>query len=230
MFGDEVHRPMSALRREGRVGLTNASLIERPTIICTSSPALVSRAATVASRAAIAKNGHSIGDAQDLVQTMGDIDDSDVAGAQSPKRLEQAFDIGLGKRRSRLVENEDVRLDRQRPADRNERPLGGRQGRDRGVGIEIAAHERERFGGGASHSRPRNEAGPRSRIAGLNRDVLCDRHPLDQPQILMDEGDRQRIRPRMGRPSSIEDVSGVGLVDPGQHFDQRRFARAVLSQ
>ncbi len=180
--------------------------------------------------ATIAKNGHSIGDAQHLVQTMGDIDDSDVAGAQSPKRLEQAFDIGLGKRRSRLVKNEDVRLDRQRPADRNERPLGRRKGRDRGVGIEIAAHDRERFGGGASHSRPRNEAGPRSRIAGLNRDVLCDCHPLDQPQILMDEGDRQRIGPRTDQPSSIEDVSGVGLIDPGQHFDQRRFARAVLSQ
>ena len=46
----------------------------------------------------------------------------------------------------------------------------------------------------------------------------------------MDEGDRQRIRPRTDRLSSIEDLSGVGLIDPGQHFDQRRFARPVLSQ
>ena len=161
---------------------------------------------------------------------MGDIDDSDVAGAQSPQRLEQAFDVGLGKRRGRLVENEDVGLDRQRPADRDERALGGRQGRDRGVGIEIAAHDRERLGGGAFHSRPRYEAGPRPRIAGLNRDVLGDRHPLDEPQILMDEGDRQRIRSRTDRLSGKEDVAGVGLVDPRQDFDQRRLARAVLSQ
>ena len=180
--------------------------------------------------AAIAKNRHSIGDAQDLVQTMSDVDDSDVAGAQSPQGLEQTFDVGLGKRRGRLVENEDVRLDRQRPADRDQRTLGGRQRRDQRLRVEFAAHDRERLGGGVSHSRPRYETGPRSRIAGLDRDVLRDRHPLDESEILMDEGDRERVRFRMGRPSGKQDVPGVGLVDPSQYFDQGRFARPVLSE
>ena len=36
-------------------------------------------------------------------------------------------------------------------------------------------------GGAFLHRRPGNEAGPRSRIAGLNSDVLSDRHPLDEP-------------------------------------------------
>ena len=45
----------------------------------------------------VAKNRDLIGDAQDLVQPMGDVDDADVAGAQAPQRLEQAFDVGLGK-------------------------------------------------------------------------------------------------------------------------------------
>ena len=58
--------------------------------------------------AAITKNGHSIGDAEDLVQSMSDVDDADVAGAQSPQGVEQAFDVGLGKRRGRFIENEDV--------------------------------------------------------------------------------------------------------------------------
>ena len=166
--------------------------------------------------AAVTKNGHSIGDAEDLVQSMGDIDDADVAGAQSAQRLEQALDVGLGKRRGRFIENEDVGLDRQRPTDRDQRTLGRRQGRDRGLGIEIAAHDRERLRGSPTDPRPRYEAGPRSGIAGLNRDVLGDRHPFDEPQVLMDEGDRERIRAGMGRLAGKQDLAGVGFVDPGQ--------------
>ena len=101
--------------------------------------------------APVAKNRHSIGDAQDLVQPMGDVDDADIAGAQPPQRLEQAFDVGLGKRRGRLIENENVRFDRQRPADGNERPLGRRKRRDRRLRIEVAAHDRERVCGRAFH-------------------------------------------------------------------------------
>ena len=46
----------------------------------------------------------------------------------------------------------------------------------------------------------------------------------------MDEGDRERVRFRMGRPSGKQDVPAVGLVDPSQYFDQGRFARSVLSE
>ena len=161
---------------------------------------------------------------------MGHVDDADVAGAKSPQRVEQALDVGLGKRRGRLVENDDVGFDRERSADRNERTLGRRKRRNRRIGIEIAAHDRERLGGGVLDSRPRYEADPRPRIAGLNRDVLGDRHPLDEPQILVDEGDRQRIRSGADRLSGIEDLAGVGFVHPRQDFDQRRLAGAVLSQ
>ena len=179
---------------------------------------------------AVAKNGHPIGDTQDFVQTMCDIDDSDVAGAQSPQSVEQAFDVRLGKRRSRFVKDKDVRLDRQRPADRDERTLSRRQGGNRGRWIEIAAQDRERFGGGAFHSWPGYETGTRPRVAGLNRDVLGDCHPFDEAEILMDESDRQRVRPWMGGLSGKHDLPGVGLIDPSQYLDQRRLARAVLSQ
>ena len=64
----------------------------------------------------------------------------------------------------------------------------------------------------------------------MNSDVLSDRHPLDEPEILVDESDRQRIRSRMDRFAGEQDLAGVGFVDPGQYFDQRRLARAVRSQ
>ncbi len=46
----------------------------------------------------------------------------------------------------------------------------------------------------------------------------------------MDEGDRERIRFRIGRLSGKQDVPAVRLVDPSQYFDQGRFARSVLSE
>ena len=152
--------------------------------------------------APVAKNRHSIGNAQYLVQTVGDVNDADIVGAQPPERLEQPLDVGLGKRRRRLIENDNVRSDRQRSADRNKRALGcGKRG-DRHVRIEVAAHDCERLRGSIFHFGPRYEARPRPRMAGLNRDVLGNRHPFDQPEILVDEGDWQRIFSRLSRPSS----------------------------
>ena len=78
---------------------------------------------------------------------MGDIDDADAARAQTPQRAEQALDVRLGQRGRRLVENENVRLDRERAADGDERALGGGKRGDRRVRVEVAAHDRERFCG-----------------------------------------------------------------------------------
>ena len=70
-----------------------------------------------------------------------------------------------------------------------------------------------------------------ARIAGLNRDVLGDRHPFDEAEILMDEGDRAAHRaPDRRRLAGEADLAGVGLVDARQDFDQRRFAGAVLAE
>ena len=110
--------------------------------------------------ASVAKDGHPVGDAQHFVQPMGHVDHANIIGAQATQRLEQALDVSLGKRCGRLVENDNVRLDRQRPADRDERAFGGWKRRDRGVGIEIAAHDRQRVRSGALNFWPRDEAAP----------------------------------------------------------------------
>ena len=57
---------------------------------------------------------------------------------------------------------------------------------------------------------PGDQAEARARIAGLERDVLGDRHPVDEAEILMDEGDRQRVDARVdgvGRRSRISPAS-----------------------
>ena len=112
-------------------GRTKASLIERPTIISDELAGERLARGDGGDAASVAKDRDAVGDAKDLVEPMRDIDDADAARAEPPKRLEQALDIGFGQGRRRLVEHEDIRLDGERPADRDERALGRRKRRDR---------------------------------------------------------------------------------------------------
>ena len=60
-------------------------------------------------RAAVAKHGHGVGDAEDLVEPMRDVDDADVAGACSRSQdAEQPADIGLRQAGGRLVEDQQL--------------------------------------------------------------------------------------------------------------------------
>ena len=88
----------------------------------------------------VAEHGDAVGDAEDLVEAVGDIDDADAARAEAPERVEEMLDVGLGQRRRRLVEDEDVGLDGERAADRDERALGGGKRRDADVGVDVASH------------------------------------------------------------------------------------------
>ena len=161
---------------------------------------------------------------------MGDVDDADSAPAQASERFEQAFDVGLGQRGGRFVEHENVRLDGERPADGDERALGGRERRDRRVRIDIAADHRKRVRGGLANPPPGDQAKRRARIAGLDRDILADRHPFDEAEILMNERDRQPICRGTHGPSVERDLARVGFVNARQNLDQGRLAGAVLAE
>ena len=118
---------------------------------------------------------------------MGDIDDADAAGAELPQGFKQAFDVVFGQRGRRLVEDENVRTHGQGAADRHQRTLGGGQRGDRPLRVDVGADRRQRDGSGVARPPPGDKAEPEARIAGLNGDVLCDRHPFDEAQILVDE-------------------------------------------
>src|SRR5208337_2483780 len=157
-------------------------------------------------------------------------DDADVVGAKASERFEQSLDVRLRQRRGWFVENNNVRLDRQCPADGDKRALGGRKRGNRRVGVEIAAHDRKRFGRGVPDASPRYETSPRARIAGLNGDVFGDGHPFDEAEILMNERDGQRIRPRTRWLSGEFYGACIGLVDPRQDLDECGFAGAILAE
>src|SRR5699024_8181280 len=47
-------------------------------------------------RAAVPHDRDGVGDAEQLVQAVGDVDDADTAGGQSPDHTEEDFDLGIG--------------------------------------------------------------------------------------------------------------------------------------
>ena len=65
-------------------------------------------------------------------------------------------------------------------------------------------------------------------------DVLGDRQPVDQVELLVDRGDAEPHggdrgwRARPARPPA--DLARVGLVGPGEHLDERGLAGAVLAE
>ena len=73
----------------------------------------------------VAKHGHTVGDPEHLVETMGDINDANPARTKPPQGVDEAADIRLRQRGRRLVENEDVGFHRERPPDCDERALRG---------------------------------------------------------------------------------------------------------
>ena len=83
-----------------------------------------------------------------------DEDDRDALGAQAPDEPEERLDLVLGERARRLVEDQDARVDRERPRDLDHLLLVGPQAahRHRRVEIEIEARERLLRARGASRA------------------------------------------------------------------------------
>jgi len=158
-----------------------------------------------------------------------DIDDADVIRPEPAQRLEQPLDVGLGQGRGRLVKDQNFRLDRERPADPDQRALSGGQCGYRRVRVNVAAEDGERGRRRLAHLPPGNDPELRARIAGLNRDVFGDRHPLDEPEILVDERNRSG-RSSLRLPAADPDLARVGFVHARQNLDQGRLAGAVLSE
>ena len=186
-----------------------------------------------ADQRSVAQDGDPVGDLEHFVETMRNVDHPDAASLQGPQRVEQPMHLVGRQRRRRLVENEDVGLDAERAGDRDERLFGARQ---------IAhAHRRRERAVDLGERGPRRRLGrvpvdeaPSARIAGRERDILGDRHPFDETEILMDEGDRLMLA-EAGRAmpvalAAVLDRSLGRLDDAAESLDQGRFAGPVLSE
>ena len=60
--------------------------------------------------AAVAEHRGAVGQRFDLVHAMRDVEDGDVLGLQPGEQRVDLLDVGAGQRRSRLVEDQQLRL------------------------------------------------------------------------------------------------------------------------
>ena len=104
-----------------------------------------------------------------------------------------------------------------------------RQALDADVRIDVGAEDLERRGGALARRAPVDHAGA-ARIAEGQADVLGDRHPVDQAEVLMDEGDRQAPERARRVAAAIGHRALVERVDAGEDLDERGFAGAVLAE
>ena len=68
-----------------------------------------------ADQLAIAQHRHAVADLEHLAKPVRDVDDRLAFGLQRTQCAEDAFDLDVGQRRGRLVEDEDARVARQHP-------------------------------------------------------------------------------------------------------------------
>ena len=183
---------------------------------------------------AVAKHRNTVADGENLVQTVTDVNDADAAGPQPPHDVEEPRDVTFGQRRGRLVHDEDARVVRQRAQDLDSLAVADRQRADDLVCGQIIDLERgeERFGPGA-HGAPVDAAHSGARRV-TEKNVLRDRQLGEEQQFLINRGDASALGVLWTGEArfSATDQNGaaVGLVDPGNDLDERRFAGPVLSE
>ena len=78
----------------------------------------------LADEAAVAEHRHLVGDLEQLVHLVGDVDDALALGLERPDDLEQMLDFALGQRGRRLVHDENIGIVRDRLGDLDHLAIG----------------------------------------------------------------------------------------------------------
>ena len=180
----------------------------------------------------IAHDGHAVGDARNLLQPMGDVDDADAAGRDLAHHDEQPLDLGGGERRRRLVHDEDLRSVGERLGDGDDLPSPDRQLAHGLVDADVGADDadsRQRLlahGRAVEHAAAR-ELPPKKQIGG---DVEA-RHEVE---LLEDGGDARGLRGarivEANGPPLQKHFASVRSEDAGEDVHERRLAGAVLAE
>ena len=180
----------------------------------------------------VAQHHRMIGDLQRFFQMMRNVDDGDTARRQVANDLEQDFHFRGAERRSRLIHDENARIDRKGAGDFNDLLLAETKFLDRRQRVDIffqflQKRARQAFflgkinaGGGADFA--------------PHEDVVAHVHVGREAQFLMDDRDAEvaRFGGRIERHRfAIEnDRARSRLDDARKHFHQRRFASAVFAE
>ena len=158
---------------------------------------------------------------------MADEDDAHAAIRSPPRISKSRRTSGLRQRCGRLIENEDVGVNRERPSDGHDGPFRARETSDVLVDVDVAAHRGQDLL--CTICTCDHEIRPRGRcVAGHDSDVLRDAELGEQAQVLVDEGDAALHGGVIANSPQL-DAARVWSMDTGEDLDERRLAGAVLA-
>ena len=183
-------------------------------------------------RLTIAKDRDAIGNGDDLLEPMRDVDDPRAAATQPLDDPEQLLCLSLGERRRRFVHDQNLRFRSERLGDFHHLLLGHAERLDQAIGPDRRADARQEIRRQAC-ARPPVHASPR--VAALERqcDVLGDGEVGKERGLLVDGRDPQGSRDG-GRHAGHgltrhHERPRVRRDRAGDHFDQGALAGAVLA-
>ena len=181
---------------------------------------------------AVAEHRPAVGDAEDLVELVADEQDGLALGLERFNQIVKLCDLLVGEGSGWFVHDDHACIDRQGAGDGHQVLAGNAQVAQPRVGVQIRPDAAQDRRGAGAHCAAVDKAPPGAgRVA--DKDVLGHGHLVEKHGLLMDRGDAGRARRlrcrKTHRLSGDQYLALVGLIDAGQHLDDGRFARAVLS-
>ena len=180
---------------------------------------------------AIAQNGDPVCKLHHLTQPVGNVNDADPLRAQIVNDLEKPLALSLREAGSRLVHDDDPRVDRQCLGDLHQLLMADREVPHEGVGGEIQPNALEVAGGLGVDLSAIDEAG-RVRL-DAEKNICCDVEVAGEVQLLVNQRDAVGLRVPHGLNPHFRaidpDSSRVRCVHPGEDFHQRAFAGPVFA-
>ena len=165
-------------------------------------------------------------------------EDGRLAGfADATHEVEQLLRLLEGEAHGRLVEDDDLRLEQERPHDGQALALAARQSGDRGIGGEHRGREAHRvlhqLLGDASHLAHLEQA-ESPRECPTHEDVAPQRQLLREGTLL-EHGLDAELAGALDReaddlPPREQDLAPVRLMDAGDDLDERGLARPVVAE
>ena len=179
----------------------------------------------------IAQHGDAIGQLENLLQAVADVDDADAALPKTPDHVEEHAHLGRVKRGGRLVHDHQRSLERDGARQRHHLLQRHAQVHHRHAEIDVHAQPVEQLLRRAAHARPVDPAPASARLAP-QKDVFGGGQVGDQVDLLVDGGDTGGLGlgGRMERDvlAPHEDTAIVLRIGAGQDLDEGGLAGAVM--
>ncbi len=157
---------------------------------------------------------------------MGDEDDGVARLAQGVQDAEEPGAVRRREAGGRLVQDEEFGAGGERAGEGHQGAFGAREVGEGGARVEVCGDDAQGLGAPLADPPPGQQSRA-ARIAGAQRDVLGDRHPWDQPQILVDEGHGPGGCFAAERVPGHRHLALVRVVDAREDLDQGGLSGAV---